>query len=462
MLGGVAADGTFRRRRPGALLFEAVAVGVALAVAGVIVYFVLRPPPLHNDRPIGGRNVDVSRAIGAQYEARVAADPADPRLLLAASIDGSDDALVYTSADGGASWHAAPAPPAIRAPCGLSHPAVAIGPGHLQVFASLVSDTCQPPDPHLYVGTRRGSTGKWTVREIAPTPGFWFDQRPVVAVDARGRIAVAWTRLLGEITSRQVVLVSTSDDGRAWSAAKRVRGYTGVYSVDLAAAPSGDVYLAVADGRGRALDLLRSRDGGQTWPVRRRLARLVEPYVVGCGAGAASVPAQPQRCVGPSPSIAVEHAGAAVVVYSEPEENRTQAVYVVRADRALRSSSRARRVGPPDAHPADQFLPVAAYDRSTRDLWACYYDTAGDPRRRSTWFTCTRSRGGGSQWSRPVRAASAPSDETQTASDAFGYGEAAGLVAAGGVAHPLWTDTRRAVDAGEEIYATAIPAPPRG
>jgi len=57
-----------------------------------------------------------------------------------------------------------------------------------------------------------------------------------------------------------------------------------------------------------------------------------------------------------------------------------------------------------------------------------------------------------------VRAASKPSAETQTASDPFGYGEAEGLVAAGGVAHPLWTDTRRALDANEEIYTAAIPA----
>jgi len=458
ILAGVASDGTFGRRRPQALLFEGLAIVIALAIAGVVVYFVMRPPPLHNNRPIGGANVDVSHVGGAQYEARVAADPENPQLLLAASIDGSDDARVYTSQDGGARWRGAIAPPALRAPCGLSHPAVAIGPGHLQVYASLVSDVCQPPDPHLYVATRRGSTRRWAVREIASTRGFWFDQRPVVAVDVRGRIAVAWTRLRGEIRSRQELLVTTSEDGSSWSAPRRIPGYSGVYSVDLAAGPSGDLYLAVADGRGRALDLLRSTDGGRTWDDRRQLVRLVEPYVVGCGPGSVSVPAQPQRCIGPSPSIAVGRDGTIAVVYSEPEANKTQGVYVVHADRSLHTSSRPRRLGPPDAHPSDQFLPVAAYDRSEGDLWGCYYDTAGDPRRRSVWFTCTRSHDDGAHWSPPVRAASKPSDETQTASDPFGYGEAAGLVAAGGVAHPLWTDTRRALDAAEEIYTAAIPA----
>ncbi len=306
----------------------------------------MRPPPLHNNRPIGGANVDVSHVGGAQYEARVAADPENPQLLLAASIDGSDDARVYTSRDGGASWRGAIAPPVLRGLCGLSHPAVAIGPGHLQVYASLVTDTCQPPDPHLYVATRHGSARRWAVREIAPMRGFWFDQRPVVAVDVRGRIAVAWTRLRGEIRSRQELLVATSDDGGRWSTPRRIPGYGGVYSVDLAAGHSGDLYLAVADGRGHALDLLRSTDGGRRWGDRRQLARLLEPYVVGCGPGAVSVPAQPQRCIGPSPSIAVGRAGTIAVVYSEPEANETQGVYVVHADRSLHSSSRPRRVAP--------------------------------------------------------------------------------------------------------------------
>jgi hypothetical protein len=57
-----------------------------------------------------------------------------------------------------------------------------------------------------------------------------------------------------------------------------------------------------------------------------------------------------------------------------------------------------------------------------------------------------------------VRAASKPSDETQTASNPFGYGEAEGLVAADGIAHPLWTDTRRALDAAEEMYTATIRA----
>jgi len=447
----------FKRRTPRALLRELLAIFILIAGAAVGIYFAFRSPPIHDVRPLGGRNVDVSRSSDAQYEVSLAADPSNARVLLAASMDDAEDVRVYESSDGGIAWRSAPAPPFERGACGLSHPAVAIGPGDLQVLASLVTTSCQSPDPLLQVATRRGPTGRWLVRDLAPPRGYAYDKRPAVAVDDRGWIYVVWPRLLGEFSSRQVLLLSRSDNGgRTWSQPARVRQYSGVYSIDLATVRNGELYLAVADGKGRSIDLLHSSDGGASWPGRRRLARLAEPYAIGC-VGAVFLRAQPQYCTGPAPSVAV--AGSKVdVVYSEPEANGTQAVFVVTADRALRSAEQPRRIGPADEHPADQFLPVAAYDRSTRDLWACYYDTSGDPTRKRAWFTCTVSRDNGHRWAPPVHAASNRSDETQIAADRVGYGETAGLVASTGVAHPMWTDSRRLLADREEIYTAAIPA----
>lgn len=457
----MADDGTFKRRALRRLVLEAILVAGVLTGAAIGVYLATRPPAIHNERAVGGRNVDVSRADRAQYEVRVAVDPSNPRSLLGGAEDQADDALVYSSLDGGATWNSGPAPPLLRGSCGLSHPAVAIGRNHLQVYASLASESCQPPDPHLYVGVRRGPAGRWSVRQVAPPHSYAFDRRPAVAVDSRGRIYVAWPRIFGEFTSRQGLLVSRSDDGgRSWTAPARVAGYGGLYSVDLAAGAAGDVYLAVADGSGRKIDLLRSTDGARTWARRLRVAGLAEPYVVGCGAGGIFLPAQPQRCVGPTPSIAIGPSGEVSVVYSEPEANGTQAVYVAATNRTLRRLPRQRRVGPPDRRPSDQFLPVAASDRSTGDLWACYYDTFGDPQRKRAWFTCTFSADGGRRWAPPVHAASARSDETQPPDEPNGYGETEGLAASSGVAHPMWTDARDLIGADEEIYTAAIPARP--
>jgi hypothetical protein len=453
--GGVAA--TRRRGRPPTLVVELLVILLLMAAAAVGIYFGFRSPPIHDELPLGGRNVDLSRSSAAQFEPSVAADPTNAGVLLAASMDDLADARVYVSTDRGASWTSRPAPPAERGACGLSHPAVAVGPGGLQVYASLVTDTCQPPDPWLYVATRRGTAGAWTFRRVGATRRFAYDQRPSVAVDGRGTIYVAWPRLLGEFTSRQVLLLSRSTDGgRTWSAPRRIGRYSGAYGVDLAAADDGVLYLAVSDGRRRRVDLLRSGDGGATWSAARRVGGLVERYVVGCGAGAAPIAAQPQRCISVTPRIALAPKRVAVV-YSDAGADGRQAVFFSTADRALRSVTGPRRISGATGK-TDQFLPTVAYDRSTGDLWICYYDTRGDSTRKHAWYTCTLSRDDGRTWMRPLHAASAKSDETVTGADALGYGDVEGLVAAGGVAHPVWTDDRDSLNTAEEIYTAAIPA----
>jgi hypothetical protein len=449
---------TRTRAGPPKLLVELVVILVLIAAAAIGIYFGFRSPPIHDELPLGGRNVDVSRSSAAQFEPSVAADPSEGRVLLAASMDDLADARVYVSTNGGASWTSQPAPPLERGACGLSHPAVAVGPGGLQVYASLVSDTCQPADPLLYVATRRGAGGAWRVRRVGATRQSAYDQRPSVAVDGKGRVYVAWTRLLGEFSSRQVLLLSRSaDGGRTWSPPRRVGGYAGVYGLDLAAAGDGVLYLAVSDGLHRRVDLLRSTDAGATWSTARRVGGLVEPYIVGCGAGAAPIAAQPQRCMSITPRIALS-SRAVAVVYSDATSDGRHAVYLSTSDRALRSVRGPRRIGGTSTAKTDQFLPTVAYDRATGDLWICYYDTLGDSRRKHAWYTCRLSRDDGRTWSRPVHAASAKSDETVTGADALGYGDVQGLVAAGGVAHPMWTDDRDSLDTAEEIYTAAIRA----
>lgn len=456
ILSRVAATRT--RGRPPKVLVELIVIAVLMAAAAIAIYFGFRAPPIHDELPLGGRNVDISRSSAAQFEASVAADPADPKRLLAASMDDSVDARVYASTDGGVSWTSRPAPPSQRGACGLSHPAVAIGPRGLDVYASLVSDTCQPPDPLLYVATRRGDSAAWRVRRVGAARGYVFDQRPSVAVDAAGTTYVVWPRLVGEFSSRQVVLLSRSAAGGArWSEPVRVGRYSGVYGVDLAAGGRGDLYLAVSDGSHRSVDLLRSTNGGSTWDRVRHVARLAEPYVVGCGAGAVQVRAQPQRCISAIARLALSPRRIAVA-YADATRDGTHAVYVTTGDRALRRFTRPRRVDARARRPADQFLPTVASDGSTGDLWACYYDTLGDSTRKHAWYTCTVSHDGGRTWARPVHAASAKSNETETGADADGYGDVEGLVASGGVAHPVWTDNRSSLKTAEEIYTAAIPA----
>jgi hypothetical protein len=146
------------------------------------------------------------------------------------------------------------------------------------------------------------------------------------------------------------------------------------------------------------------------------------------------------------------------VAYADPTPDGTHAVYVATADRMFRRLLRPRRLDATPRRRHDQFLPTVAFDRSSRDLWACYYDTLGDPTRKHAWYTCTVSRDGGRSWARPVHAASAKSNEAETGADVDGYGDVEGLVAADDVAHPVWTDNRESLKLAEEIYTAAIPA----
>jgi hypothetical protein len=445
------------RGRPPKLAVELLVIAVVMTAAAIGIYFGFRSPPIHDALPIGGRNVDVSGSSAAQFEPSIARDPGAPDVMLAASMDGLADTRVYVSKDGGASWGSQTAPGASGA-CGLSHPAVAVRRGGLEVYAAAASDTCQPPDPLLFVATRDGPRDAWRRRRIGATRRYVFDQRPSVAVDGGGTIYVVWPRLIGEFTSRQVVLLSRSVDGGAtWSAPVRVGQYSGVYGVDLAATGRGALFLAVTDGMHRRVDVLRSDDGGSTWSRPRSAGSLAEPFAVGCGAGATQIPAQPQRCISAVARIAVGPQ-AVWVVYSDAGRNDTHAVYASRLDRDLRSVTGPRAVGQVHRGRADQFLPTVAYDASTGDVWICFYDTRGDPTRKHAWYTCTVSGDGGRRWAPLVHAASAKSDETTTGSDPLGYGDVEGLVAADGVAHPIWTDSRNSLDNAEDIYTALIQA----
>jgi hypothetical protein len=241
---------------------------------------------------------------------------------------------------------------------------------------------------------------------VAVAPGargsFVFDQRPDLAA-GRGGAVVAWLRFVGADNSDvQRVLVSRSADGVTWSPPLRLP-FSAPFQASVAVAPDGDVYVTVADAVD-GLVVLRSRDGGRTFGRPRLVLPLRGTLVPTCGHGDVTLPAQPQRCVGPSPKISADERHV-LVTFAQREDNGTMMVSDAVLDRTLRRV-RFGRVSPPDAGPADQFTPTSTIDRSNGDLWACFYDTTGDETRKHAWFTCTVSADGGQTWAPPVRAAS--------------------------------------------------------
>lgn len=445
-------------------MWEAVIVLGATAIGVVIVYLVYRHP-IGSPWKVAGTNVqDISNQPGVQTEVAVAVDPSNAKVLFGASNESLEPEIrVYASRDGGRTWSDAAGPAYDPNTCSWGDPSVAIARGGRQYVAFTEKSICSPGTdltPYLVVGSRIGMTGKWRVRRVTrPATKFGFDDKPAISVDAGGRAYVAWSRLLTQ-KLQTTVLSSSADGGRTWSQPLVVhRRLVQPQLVTIAAAGRGVVYLAGVDANG--LWVGRSTDAGRTFTVKRGVAALPGSQAATCLVfGKFLMPQQTVKCLGPNPTVTLGR-NRIFVTYGVNGADRTLDVAVAVFDRALRPVWRGL-IGDVKKK-ADQFWPSSAVDTSTGKLWACYYDTTGDSARQHAWFVCTSSRDG-KRWSRPVRAA-APSENPgvlwQDATiagygDATAFGGYTGVAAAGGVAHPLWIDTRDIGGNREEVFASNI------
>jgi hypothetical protein len=449
-------------------LFAAVGTVAALTAAGASARTGVRGP-----------EVDVSRARGFQAETTIAVDPSNPQTLLAASnTEGDRNFLaVYGSTDGGATWTTLPnpeVPPAPVATCAAGDPVVAIDAHGRQYVGFLTITPCdlvEDVEPALVVATRPDAASPWQ-RAVVVAPGAQFDDKPALAVDTTtgpqgGRVYVAWTR--GDGRGRHMVVSHSDDTGTTWSRPVRTDRQSALNSyASLAVGPAGDVYLTW-NGIANEVRLSRSTDGGDHFSPDRIVDRNRQSLAGSCGSSIGrSIPAQPRRCVRPNPIVSVDggtgpRSGTVYVTYSADGGARhSQDVFVAALDRALRPlvgrpAGRRKRVNPADGRtPSDQFWPASAVDPATGRVWACFYDTRGDARRRRTYFSCTASSDGARTWARPVHAATVPSNMIQPGASHFEYGDYEGLAVSHGLAHPIWTDTRNLRRFDEEVFTTTL------
>ena len=351
--------------------------------------------------------------------------------------------------------------------CSWGDPAVAIAPNGRQYVAFTEKSVCTPgPDltPYLIVASRSGPKGSWLTRRVTrPATKFGYDDKPALTVDSKGRVYVAWSRLL-ESRYQTTVVSSSTDGGKTWSEPQVVdRSLDQPQLVTIAAAGQGDdLYVAGVDARD-GLWIGRSTDAGHHFAVRQA-APLPGNIAATCIVfGKFVLPQQAVRCLGPNPTLAVSKQRV-FLTYGVVGPDTTQDVDVAVFDRALRPLSRGQ-AGPADPKKSDQFWPVSAVDPVTSDLWACFYDTSGDSKRATAWFSCTVSADG-RRWATPVRPARASSSVQVLWEDAriYGYGDSGGyggytgLAARGGMAYPMWIDTRNLNANAEEVFSARLPA----
>jgi BNR repeat protein len=455
-----------RRRARRKFYVEAAAVlGLTAAAIGAI--YVFTAEKVASPWRAAATHVqNVSRARGIQTEVSVAVDPSNARNLFAASNETLETEIrVYTSTDGGKTWTSRRGPPLVNIDtCAWGDPAVAIAPNGRQYVAYTEKSICtKGPDqsPYVVVAARPGPEGAWIVRRITrPALRFGFDDKPAIAVARDGRVYVAWSRLLGP-AYQTTVLSSSADGGKSWSAPRPVnRKLDQPQLVSLAAGQGRTLYIAGVDVR-HGIFVGRSTDAGRSFQIRQA-APLPGSQAATCIVfGNYLIAQQAVRCLGPNPTVTTAK-GHVFVTYALQGASGTQDVAAVVFDAALNPIGRGR-VGPPEKKKADQFWPVSAVDGRTGELWACFYDTSGDGERKRAWFTCTASRDG-RRWSTPVRAAPNSANAGVLWEDAriFGFGDAGGyggypgLAVAGGIAHPLWIDTRNVDGNEEEIFGATL------
>lgn len=425
----------------------------------------------------GSDNVNVSRLPEFQTGATIAIDPSDGNVLLAGSNSIEEGTMrIYSSTDAGQTWttvKAHPPPAKFLGSCS-SDPGVAIDQKGGQYYSFVRATPCKDGARQwVYVVVRAGPEDAWSKPiRVAALGRARLDDKPAIAVDVspssphRGRVYIAWTRIARNVVF-SIVLSHSDNGGRTWSKPVRVNKEGRVLTyASVAVGPQGAVYVAWHDVDEFGIWMARSTDGGKTFRDHRKVASFVAVVIPHCGSGIV-IPAQPRTCVNANPIVSVDtsrgrYSGRVYVSYARTEFRGRQAAHIALFDPRLRriapdpETREGRPVAPASAVlQADQFWPQSAVDASDGTVWMCFYDTLGDPARKRAIYSCTISRNGGRTWRPPIRAATVPSDETVPGSLGH-YGYQQGVAASGGVAHPIWTDTRELADLSEEIYTTSL------
>lgn len=442
--------------------------GAVLAVVLAAASSAAPPPP---------RDVDVSKLGGPQTSPTITVDPRNPSVLLSGSNSIEEGAeRWYSSTDGGQSWTTGTVTPQVEkllTTC-PSDPGVAIDRSGTEYFSFDRVTPCSAEAPSkIYVATRDGPDGPWSAPVLVARLGTArLDDKPAIAVDNSprsphaGRVYVAWARISRRVVY-SIVLSHSDDRGRTWSPPVKVnREGDELNYASVAVARNGTVYVAWTDSSRYSVEVARSTDGGDRFGPQHKAAAFEVIPIPHCGIGIV-VRAEPRSCIQADPTVSVDtsggrYSGRVYVSYTGTDFTGDGGAALTTYDARLQPIAgypvlnRHRIVTRAiDGTRSDQFWAQSAVDQSNGTLWLCFYDTAGDPHGTSVYYSCSRSRDGGGSWTRPVHAAAAPSDETQPGARQYGYFQ--GLVAAGGVAHPVWTDTRDLPTLDEEIYTAALP-----
>jgi hypothetical protein len=437
-----------------------------------------------------GANVDVSNECGPQSETYITLNTANPKQLAAGSNEIYRDPMRgYWSADGGKSWGGVdlPLPPPIGTN-GIrfgSDPTLAFDSrgnlfyGYIVVFFG---------SGNGINGTQMGVARSTDGGKTYPLASFFsfsggsdhFNDKPMITADAninspfRDNVYIAWDAASGGSTGGGVRVARSSDHGVTYTVTRAddPKGPGHAIGAVPFVGPNGEVYLAWNDYAANTIAFSRSFDGGATWDAQRVIATKQLPFDI-------RVPAEFNRGALVYPACDTDrskgaHRGRLLCSWMDLAGNGTTDIFTSYSDDKGATWSLSKSAADALPFAVDRFNQWLSIDPTNGVVNVSFYDTRNDTTgaRYMTDIYLSRSADGGASFAPNVRASDVSSNEHDCDGvfpcSAINYGnqqgDYSGVVAYGGIAHPVWTDSRRNRDtvngcrfpAMEEVFTTSV------
>jgi len=416
-----------------------------------------------------GTNVDVSNECGPQSETYITLNTKNATQLAAGSNEIYRDPMRgYWSADGGKSWGGVdlPLPPAIGTN-GIrfgSDPTLAFDSSGNLYYGYIV----------VFFGAGSGING--TQMAVArsndggksyPLVSYFsfsggsdhFNDKPMITTDVnngsafKDNVYIAWDAASGGSTSGGIRVATSSDQGLTYTVTRADDPKGPGHSIGAVpfVGTNGELYVSWNDYAANTIAFNRSFDGGATWDTQRVVAPKQIPFDI-------AVPAEFRRGALIYPACDVDrfkgaHRGRLVCSWTDLAGNGTTDIFTSYSDDKGSSWSLPRAATDAIPYAVDRFNQWLSVDPTNGVVNVSFYDTRNDTTgaRYMTDIYLARSSNGGGSFAPNVRASNVSSNEHDCGGvfpcSAINYGnqqgDYSGLVAFGGIAHPVWTDSRR-------------------
>jgi hypothetical protein len=386
-----------------------------------------------------GANVNLSQAVGNQFEGSVAVDPSNPNRIFVLGRDETGFLVGARTTDGGTTWT------------------------HARMGTSVASADHLPPAwgntsvtfdsyGNLFVVYLSTSVHTYTDFGMSTDGGATFTNTQALAqltdqpVVAAGHGSVWVTYNQGGVNLAQ----GASDTGPGvigtFGVAEAMPGANGGAFGDLTVGPQGQVVAAFGNRAG-AGPVTLSVDPDGLGPLGFQGAVTVTTTNVG---GFDYIPAAPNWGVDAEAHLAWDqsggpHNGRLYLAYLDAPaiDLASTMLYVMHSDDGGATWSTPVLVND-DGTKASHFMPGFAVDQSTGTVGATWYDTRGDPTRVNARYYGSVSADGGDTWSPNFPIAAGTSNATLAPPPGpirnTNWGDYTGLAFQGGVMVPVWAD----------------------